>query len=146
MNPISAANQLIETVESSNLPAEVKGWLSHGFKLYRAGHVKSLDEALGLAVGQGKAPERFCNAWRRQERDRLIRQADKELHGLTKCQRAKVISASMLVGIPEVESREALITLTKLRRLCMDTRGDQVMAVEWKRVREIVGLQRFDSG
>lgn len=100
-----------------------------------------MDAGLGLAVGQGKAPEKLCNAWRKDERNRLIRQAAAKLTGLRKCQRAMVISHSISTGVPDVESYEARVLLMKLRRLCTDDQGNTSMALSWKSVNDIINRE-----
>src|SRR5690554_942399 len=142
ITPIQAVNELIDTLETGGqLADDLRSWLLHGFKLCRAGSVPTVDAGLGLAVGQGKAPEKLCNAWRKDERNRLIRQAAAKLTGLRKCQRAMVISQSISTGVPEVESYEARILLMKLRRLCTDDQGNTTMALSWKSVNDIINRE-----
>ncbi|MCL1488430.1 MULTISPECIES: hypothetical protein [unclassified Marinobacter] len=139
ITPMQAVNELIATLETRDkLEDDLRDWLLHGFKLCRAGSVRTVDEGLGLAVGQGKAPELLRNAWRREERNRLICGAASKLAGLKKCQRAMVISHSISTGVPEVENHEARILLMRLRRLCTDDRGNTTMALHWKSVQDII--------
>ncbi|MGO3692831.1 hypothetical protein [Marinobacter sp.] len=142
ITPIQAVNELIATLETGEeLADDLRDWLLHGFKLCRAGSTRTVDEGLGLAVGQGKAPEKLCNAWRKEERNRLIRQAAAKLTDLRKCQRAMVISHSISTGVPDVESYEARILLMKLRRLCTDDQGNTTMGLSWKSVNDIINRE-----
>lgn len=138
-SPIDATFELMDSLEhGEDLPDDIREWLLRALKLYAWGQVRTLDEGLGLAVGPGKGADKLCNVWRRRQRNHLIREAAYHMTGLTKCQRAKIISDAMTTDIHDVESREARIHLTKLRRLCTDERGDPAMAIGWKSVSEIL--------
>src|SRR5690554_585038 len=134
MTPTDAALELIDHLEAGQpLPEDLTAWLLRGFKLCRAGHVKSIDEALGLRVERGRAAEALHNVWRTQERNRLIREIA-SLLDLPRTKAALVMAEAMQYAVPDVESREVEILLIKLRNLTQGTG----LALKRSRVLEVM--------
>jgi hypothetical protein len=143
ITPIEAALELIDTLEGKrDLSEELRTWLLTGMKQYRSGHIKTLDDSLGLSVGPGRAQERLCYVWRTRERNRLIREAARNLSAdYGKVITAKLIDHAMNTAIPAMRTckeYETVILLGKLRQICMDHRGDSKLALGWKRTLEII--------
>lgn len=138
--PVEAMLLLIECLETQiDVPEEIQSWLLQSLRRYRSGSVKSLDEAFGLAVGPGEAKHRLPSIWRTKERNTLIREAAWHLRkDYPKGQLAKIIAFSMKNAVPNVENREAMILLIKLRNICMAPRAGKPLDIGERRVLEVM--------
>ena len=136
---VEAALELIETLEGIPDRTDIEEWQLQSWKLYRAGHKKSMEECFGLNVGPGEAHMRLCNRWRTQERNKLIREVSWRLRNdYEKTQRAKVIAHAMKEDIPNVEDRDARILLIKLRTICQPTVAGKPLAIGHKQTLNIM--------
>lgn len=139
ITPIEAALELIDTLEGKEDLTHLEEWLLRGFKLYRAGEAKTLDKALGLAVGPGQARDRLCYKWRHSERNQLIREAAQHLiaeHG--KVPAAKIIADAMNNGVKSLggpETWNVQVILVRLRTLAMKQQDDHI---KFQRVVQII--------
>lgn len=142
ITPIDAALELIDHLEGKPDRTDIEEWLLQGFKRCRSGHVKSLDEGLGLSVGPGQAKERLCYRWKVGERNRLIREAAGQLpRDNGKILSARIIAHSMNHGVPSLggpDTWQATMILVRLRGICMNHKGDSSLALGWKRTLEIM--------
>jgi hypothetical protein len=142
ISPIEAALELIETLDGKTDRSDVEDWLLQGLKRYRAGYMKTLDDSLGLSVGPGQAREKLCYVWRTRERNRLIREAARNLiPDYGKVTTAKLIEFAMNTAIPALHTFkefETMVLLCKLRQICMNHQGDSPLALGWRRTLEII--------
>jgi hypothetical protein len=140
LTPIDATLNVIECLErKQELSEDLVTWLLSGLQRYRAGYEKTLDDALGLSVGPGRAHERLPYVWRKRERNQLIREAAARLRReVNKTLAAETIAYAMNTAIPNVDEWETTVLLCKLRQICMNHRGDSPLAIGWKRTLEIM--------
>lgn len=142
ITPIDAALELIDTLEGKPDRTDIEEWQLQSWKRYRAGHRTSMEECFGLNVGPGQAREKLCYVWRTRERNRLIREAARNLTpSRGKVLTAKIIAHSMKNGVPSLggpDNWQAKITLVRLRVICMNYEGDSPLALGWKRTLEIM--------
>ncbi|PVY78188.1 hypothetical protein C8D92_102228 [Tamilnaduibacter salinus] len=145
ITPPDAFLQLIDHLErDEEPPAPLKSWYLSGLKAYRSGTARTLDEALGLAVGPGQAREKPCYVWRTRQRDQLIKEAAGHLlKHVGKTKAAGIIADSMADAVPNVKDHQATIALIKLRNVCIDGGGDPALAIGWRRALEIINGDGF---
>src|SRR5690554_4084752 len=141
MTPIEASFELIAQLEQgTELTEDLRQWLLLAFRKCCRGHAKTIDEGLGLAVGQGESARKLSNVWRKSERNRLILELG-HLLDLPRMKQAKVIHLAMTEGIMDVEGRDAALNLIRLRNLCLGTK----LVISESRVREILAGASFAS-
>ncbi|MDS1310504.1 hypothetical protein [Marinobacter xiaoshiensis] len=140
LSPIDATLNVIECLErKQELSEDLVIWLLSGLQRYRSGYDKTLDDALGLSVGPGRAHERLPAVWRKRERNRLIREIATRLKSeVNKTLAAQIIAYAMNTAVPNVDERETTILLCKLRVICINQKGDSTLALGWKRTLEIM--------